>query len=478
MKNPYAIFGSKSKHAITPRLDPIGRERRIDPNAPVVAAYLGGRPVVFAQVDPATRRPGEPSGLTVPLTISRFRHARDIERGYDPRGWEPTPLVGFGATGLQDIINCCPWRLKQPRMLTPYEWTVVERTIESAIVTTKGGLYGAQSRAAAHALTVAISSQNQAPAWKQSAFGPAPAVAAYQYGCLGAWWGSLDYASQARVIADIYGTDLLRRDTPPWSSCKRTAYDIDWKPELQTEYQIQKGAYGEPGVVVDPCAWSRLSTAYLPVTGKQMIDIMKLVGGGIIDPQLQQMINVGGSLFSNRTFIIGYEFSTQPSLSQIPSSMNTQQDLLKVLDAMLAEVALIWSPGQGMSIRQMLMTGKIDPVQLQRLMAALAPEALNEWWKQIPNLLPALTPLLGGAQPMHVMGNLDVKQSFSDPSTPPTTGLKVVDEVGDAQDTTPPSEGASRSTVTGEGMDDASLYLAIGAIVFGGFLIWHGYRTR
>jgi hypothetical protein len=216
----------------------------------------------------------------------------------------------------------------------------------------------------------------------------------------------------------------------------------------------------------------------LPVTGKQMIDIMKLVGGGIIDPQLQQMINVGGSLFSNRTFIIGYEFSTQPSLSQIPSSMNTQQDLLKVLDAMLAEVALIWSPGQGMSIRQMLMTGKIDPVQLQRLMAALAPEALNEWWKQIPNLLPALTPLLGGAQPMHVMGNLDVKQSFSDPSTPPTTGLKVVDEVGDAQDTTPPSEGASKSTVTGEGMDDASLYLAIGAIVFGGFLIWHGYRTR
>lgn len=92
----YAIFGAQSPHAITPRLDPIGRERRLDPNAPVIAAYLGGRPVLLGRPDPATRRPGEPADLTVPFTISRFQHAMDIERGYDPRSWDPTPLVGLG----------------------------------------------------------------------------------------------------------------------------------------------------------------------------------------------------------------------------------------------------------------------------------------------------------------------------------------------------------------------------------------------
>jgi hypothetical protein len=475
----YAIFGARDPHAITPRFDPIDRERRIDPNAPVTAAYLGGRPVVFAEVDPATRRPGEPAGLTVPLTVSRFQHAMDIERGYDPRGWEPTPLVGFGAPALQDIINCCPWRLQQPRLLTSYEWTIVERVIEGAIVSVRQSLFSAQTRAMARALTVALSTQNQAPGWKQSSFGPAPAVAAYQYGCLGAWWGALDYASQMRAIADMHGTDLLRRESPPWSACPLTAIDTQWQPGLQTEYQIQKGHYGEPGTVADPCAWWRLRTAYLPVTGSEMIEIMRLVGGGVIDPQLQQMINIGGTVFADRTFIIGFEFHQSPDWNKMPASLGTMQDLLKVMDAMLAEVALIWAPGNGMSIRNMVVTGQIDPAQLQQLMTALAPEALNEWWKHIPNLLPALGPLLGGSQPMGVTSRLDsAPRSFADPSTPPTTGLKVVDEVGDAQDVTPPTEPPAAPATVGEGMDDAGIYLAIAGVVFGGFLIWHGYKTR
>jgi hypothetical protein len=473
----YAIFGSKDPHAITPRFDPISRERRIDPNEPTVAAYLGGRPVVFAQLDPASRRPGEPADLMVPLTVSRFQHAMDIERGYDPRGWEPTPLVGFGAPALQDVINCCPWRLEQPRWLTPYEWTVVERVIENSIVDVKN--VGPHTQPMARTLTMAISTQNQAPAWKQSVFGPAPAVAAYQYGCLGAWWAALDYASQMRAVADIHGTDLLRRDNPPWTSCPRSPYDKDWKPDTQTEYQIQKGAYGIPGVTVDPCAYWRQYTAYLPLTGQEMIDIMKTVGGGVISPQLQQMINVGGAVFANRTFIIGYEFRPTPDYNKMPSSLDTLQDLLKVMDAMVAEVALIWAPGKGMSIRDMAVTGKIDPAALQQLMTALAPEALNEWWKQVPNLLPGLGPLLGGSQPMQVTDRLNVSRNFADPSTPPTTGLKVVDEVGDAQDDTPPTEPpADQPAAVGEGMDDAALYIGIGALLLGGVLIWRGYRTR
>jgi hypothetical protein len=475
----YAIFGARDPHAITPRFDPIDRERRIDPNAPVTAAYLGGRPVVFAQLDPSTRRPGEPAGLTVPLTVSRYQHAMDIERGYDPRGWEPTPLIGFGAPALQDIINCCPWRLPQPRGLTPYEWTVVERIIEGAIVSVRQTLFSAQTRAMARALTVALSTQNQAPGWKQSGFGPAPAVAAYQYGCLGAWWGALDYASQMRAIADMHSTDLLRRDQPPWSACPLAAIDTQWKAGVQSEYQIQKGHYGEPGTVADPCAWFRLRTAYLPVTGSEMIEIMKLVGGGVIDPQLQQMINIGGTLFAGRTFIVGFEFHQSPDYNKMPTSLSGMQDLLKVFDALLAEVALIWAPGQGMSIRNMVVTGKIDPAQLQQLMTALAPEAIDDLWKQLPNLLPGLLPLLGGSQPMNVTSRLDsAPRSFSDPSTPPTTGLKVVDEVGDAQDVTPPTEPPAAPATVGEGMDDPGIYLALAGVVLGGFLIWHGYKTR
>ncbi len=80
MSNRFAIFG-REKNVILPRLDPIGPERRIDPNAPLVAAYLHGRPVVLARPDPLTRRPGDPVDLTVPITLSRLRRGLDIERG-------------------------------------------------------------------------------------------------------------------------------------------------------------------------------------------------------------------------------------------------------------------------------------------------------------------------------------------------------------------------------------------------------------
>lgn len=439
--------------------------------------------MLLGRPDPLTRRPGEPIDLTVPLTISRYQHALDIERGYDPRGWEPTPLVGFGAPALQDIINCCPWRLKQPRGLTIYEWTVVERTIEDAIASARNTTYSTETRAMARALTVALSTQNQAPAWKTSAFGPPPAVAAFQYGCLGAWFGKMDPISQARIIADMHGTDLLRRESPPWAECPLSAIDVHWMPGIQSEYQVQKGRYGEPGVLADPCAWWRLQTGYIPTTGAQMIEIMRAVGGGVLSPELQQMINMGGTIFANRTFIIGFEFRRTPDYSKIPTSFGTMQDLQKVVDAMVADVALIWAPGQGMSIRNMVVTGNIDPAQLTQLILGTAPGLVNDLLNQVPNLLPALGTLLGGSQPMNVTSQLDVKHSFADPSTPPTTGLKVVDEVGDAQDPSPPTEPPSEPSeqpsqpAAATAGDNMGIYLAIGAVLLGGVLIWRGYTT-
>lgn len=89
LQNRFAMF---SQGVIHPRLDPIGPRRRIDPNAPLVAAYLGGRPVVLARPDPRTRRPGEAPGLTVPLTISRFRRALDLEAGRAVGPFRPSPI--------------------------------------------------------------------------------------------------------------------------------------------------------------------------------------------------------------------------------------------------------------------------------------------------------------------------------------------------------------------------------------------------
>lgn len=77
-------------HSFVPRLDPIGPSRRLDPNAPLTAAWLGGRPVILARPDPSIRRPGVPADLTVPITVSRLRRAIDIERGRATGPYEPS----------------------------------------------------------------------------------------------------------------------------------------------------------------------------------------------------------------------------------------------------------------------------------------------------------------------------------------------------------------------------------------------------
>ncbi|MHC4814353.1 MAG: hypothetical protein ACYTFN_14760 [Planctomycetota bacterium] len=84
-----------------PNLDALGPQQRIDPREPVVAAYLGGRPVVLARPD--QRRGGR--NITVPVTLSRFRREFDLQSGrasptYDPSLIDDWPLthLPFGAT--------------------------------------------------------------------------------------------------------------------------------------------------------------------------------------------------------------------------------------------------------------------------------------------------------------------------------------------------------------------------------------------
>lgn len=78
MRSPYAVF--RPGHVIEPKLDPIDPDRRLDPDAPLMHAWLGGRPVVLARVDPRTQPAHLPAQMTVPITVSRLRRAIDIER--------------------------------------------------------------------------------------------------------------------------------------------------------------------------------------------------------------------------------------------------------------------------------------------------------------------------------------------------------------------------------------------------------------
>lgn len=87
--------------AAQPALDPLSPTRRIDFDAPVVMATIGGRPVVLARPDQRRATADEPFDLTVPLTMSRMRRAVDIERGMDASQYVPSPL--FGVTPMYSL---------------------------------------------------------------------------------------------------------------------------------------------------------------------------------------------------------------------------------------------------------------------------------------------------------------------------------------------------------------------------------------
>lgn len=75
-------------HAFMPVLDALPSNERLPPDQPLVAAYLGGRPVVLAQRDQALT----PSHvqMTLPVTISRLRRALDIEADRQSATYDPS----------------------------------------------------------------------------------------------------------------------------------------------------------------------------------------------------------------------------------------------------------------------------------------------------------------------------------------------------------------------------------------------------
>lgn len=98
-------------HHIAPVLDAIDPDARLASDQPLVAAYLGGRPVVLARRDPSAIPTGFPRDMMTPVTVSRLRRAIDIERGrasstFDPSLVDDWPLthmpIGVGGVAGDD----------------------------------------------------------------------------------------------------------------------------------------------------------------------------------------------------------------------------------------------------------------------------------------------------------------------------------------------------------------------------------------
>lgn len=95
--------------AAQPGFDQIAPDRRIDFDAPMVFATIGGRPVVLARPDQRHASPDEPVDLMVPLTMSRLRRAIDIDRDRAPGPYKPSLLHGVGSLLAQDYGANLGW---------------------------------------------------------------------------------------------------------------------------------------------------------------------------------------------------------------------------------------------------------------------------------------------------------------------------------------------------------------------------------
>lgn len=349
----------------------------------------------------------------------------------------------------QEVIQCAPWRQPSARPLTGYEWAVVERAIQTGLMST----VGAQSYTLpmAQQLTMAIRSQGMCKNWQETWFSPAPAVSPFAYGCLGSWYAGLDPLSQTRAIWDIQFQGLLCRPQVPWAACPISAKDRSWRPAVKSEYSEQIGNIPPGSAPSDACGFARRRTIYVPMTGEQALAIFNALFKGQLPPEMGTWMQMGGQLFANRSFLIGVQlFQTmQISLPQLA----TTTDLLTLARAIIEDVVLIWAPNQGASIREMVLSGKVDPAQLMVLLQQIMPTALGDimtqlpGWigQQLPQILQQFPPppgfdlgsILGGIFGKNEQG-APKSQLVQSPSTPPTTGLRVVDAPEAQQDTTPP----------------------------------------
>lgn len=365
--------------------------------------------------------------------------------------------------GAQQIIACAPFRLAHPRKLTVYEWSVVTGHVAAGY--NAAGVFAGQPHIQLEigALVQAIAQDAIAcPNWGTSVFGPPPAVNGFAYQCLAAWFAPMDSASKMRALADIRGGGLLCSPNPPWGDCSAIKQGYGKFGAAMWEGSSQAGLL-VPGA--EGCAPMRTRTSYIPMKGSELLALFKTLGGQL-PPQLAQAAQFGAQ-FVQRDFLVGVELRPTP-LASIPA-LQTNADLLGLARSIVEDIALIWAPGKGESVR-FLLDENLDASKIVALFTRMMPDLLGEIVPGLPGLLPGLLPpatdpiwttiftTVGQVMvPTQGFGAIDA--SASSPHTPPTTGSDVVDRVGTSLSTEPPPIQAPKSKLVIAGA------LAVAAVV-------------
>lgn len=350
---------------------------------------------------------------------------------------------------IVDVITCAPFRLTSARALTSYEWTVVDAALAQGGQDAGVALLSPQSPKV-QALRSAIQAAPQASRWQTSMFGPSPAVAPYAYRCLGGWYFGLDAASQGRALVDIAAAGLLTRPNPPWASCATARQYMGTGPADLWEGSVQKG-YWQRGV--EGCAGPRQYIGYVPMTGQEMLTLFRGLGGKV--PTELQQAEQYGKAFLDRTFLLGIEAASAPKLQEVANT----SDPLALARRLVHEMAIIWAPNRGASIR-FLLEPPVDASRVNGLIVQMMPDLLGD---VLPGSLPGLLPpagdpiwgqILGTAQQMlpwlqgangfgfsgfGVVSGLGSGDGTVQPGTLPNTGIPVVDTPGaELDDKEPP----------------------------------------
>jgi len=190
----------------------------------------------------------------------------------------------------------------------------------------------------------------------------------------------------------------------------------------------------------EPCAAIRNRTVYHPLTGQEMLNLFGKLTGGQLGPTLAQAANYSGPIFRDRSFLIGIQL--RKGDQDLINRLAAAQDMLQAIDAAVEEAAIIWAPGRGTSIRQMLVTGQIDQAALLTMINELMPKTIQDWTNVIPGLGQSVPQLLNQTQDIWA----PFAQQFlggsvgSSPGAQPV-GMAVTDDVGSSLPPQNPLEG-------------------------------------
>lgn len=330
---------------------------------------------------------------------------------------------------LEQVIGCAPFRLPNPRSLTAYEWTVVRGALEDGFMAAGVPVANPGPQAQVTALLAALQYQRACAAWKQSAFGPAPAVAPYAYECLAAWYARLEPTAQTRALGDIGYGAILCTPNPPWAGCPHAQILIGRGARDLWEGAPQLGRLDSGS---EACAPLRQRTSYTPMKGQEMLELFRAVGGQV-PPELAQAVALGNQ-FTQRDFLIGIQI--KPGSPELSAAIAQATDLRQAARLAIEEMALIWAPGRGASVL-FLLEDVVDPYKITALIQMMAPDLAAEIIPNLAGYLPQLLPWVLGQGSTQQLA----RRSFAQPPTPPTTGIRVLDAPGPTLPKTDPPIG-------------------------------------